>query len=56
LVENVGFGGSEAAPLAGKLIEKYLKTEDVRTKTLQASLNGDGRDQSNIVHARTNIR
>jgi penicillin-binding protein 2 len=56
LVENVGFGGSQAAPLAGKLIEKYLKTEDVRAKTLQASLNGDGRDEGNIVHARNDTR
>jgi hypothetical protein len=52
----VGFGGSQAAPLAGKLIEEYLKTEHMRTGTLQASLSNDGRDEGNIVHARNNTR
>ncbi len=32
LMENAGFGGTQAAPLAGKLIDKYLKEESARPK------------------------
>jgi len=32
LIENAGFGGTQAAPLAGKLIEKYLKGESEQGK------------------------
>jgi penicillin-binding protein 2 len=38
LLENAGFGGSQAAPLAGKVIERYLKEGSVGEGTLQASL------------------
>ncbi len=45
LVENAGFGGTQAAPLAGKLIEKFLKQETQEpvppTKNLQASTVGN---------------
>jgi penicillin-binding protein 2 len=44
LVENAGFGGTQAAPLAGKLIEKYLKPEAQESlppgKNLQANIRG----------------
>lgn len=38
LVENAGFGGSQAAPLAGKLIEKFLKGESEGSKTPPSKL------------------
>jgi penicillin-binding protein 2 len=56
LLENAGFGGSQAAPLAGKLIEKYLKGENEGVKTLQAILNGHGGGQVDIAPAQNETR
>jgi penicillin-binding protein 2 len=56
LLENAGFGGSQAAPLAGKLIERYLKEGNEGVKTLQAILDGRGGGQIDIAHARNETR
>ncbi|MGA9363755.1 MAG: penicillin-binding protein 2 [Bacteroidota bacterium] len=56
LVENAGFGGSQAAPLAAKLIEKYLKVEPEGAKTLQANLDDRDKGQVDVAHAQNETR
>jgi penicillin-binding protein 2 len=56
LVENAGFGGTQAAPLAARLIEKYLKAETGGAKTLQATLDGRSTGQVDFTHAQNEPR
>jgi penicillin-binding protein 2 len=56
LVENAGFGGSQAAPLAAKLIERYLKGKPEEVKTLQANLDSHATGQVEIAHAQNEAR
>jgi penicillin-binding protein 2 len=56
LLENAGFGGSQAAPLAGKVIERYLKEASAAEKTLQASLDDHDTGQPDIPHAQNQPR
>jgi penicillin-binding protein 2 len=56
LVENAGFGGTQAAPLAAKLIERYLIGGTEGEKTLQATLRGHGTGQVNFTHAQNEVR
>lgn len=52
LVENAGFGGSQAAPLAGKLIEKFLKEESEGPKTPPSKLEASVRSNTPLRSAR----
>jgi penicillin-binding protein 2 len=56
LVENAGFGGTQAAPLAAKLIERYLKAETEGAKTLQATLDSGSAGQIDPAHAHNEPR
>jgi penicillin-binding protein 2 len=56
LLENAGFGGSQAAPLAGKLIERYLKEGSAGEKTLQATLDDHSIGQSDVPHVQNQVR
>jgi len=56
LVENAGFGGTQAAPLAAKLIERYLKWEPEGAKTLQATLDSRDKGQVDLAHSQNEAR
>jgi penicillin-binding protein 2 len=52
LVENAGFGGAAAAPLAARLFEKYLKGQTEGAKPLQATLEHSGTEPTIVRSAR----
>jgi penicillin-binding protein 2 len=56
LVENAGFGGTQAAPLAAKLIERYLKGEPEGAKTLQATLDSRVKGRVDLAHSQNEAR
>ncbi|MEK6570573.1 MAG: penicillin-binding transpeptidase domain-containing protein, partial [Bacteroidota bacterium] len=55
LVENAGFGATHAAPLAGKLTERFLREESERLKTSPANFEASVREQTSFSRVRNEI-